>query len=115
MLEKLKCILSRKVKLTLDKILICPLFDYADVVYNCLTQYDSNVLQKLKNSALRLILNRDKTTSTVAMHNELNFDFPSDRCLQHCQTQVYKYLNGLAPQRLTKMMTIYEHEHSMTT
>ncbi len=115
MLEKLWYTLGRNVKPTLYKKLIRPLFDYADVVYNCLTQMDTHLLQKLQNSALRLILNCDWTTRTEEMHKELYLDFLRGRCLHHSQAQVYKCLNGLAPKRLAEMMMFRSHDHCMTT
>ena len=62
MLEKWCHTPGRNAKLTFHKTLVCPLFDYADVIYNWLSQLDVHLLQKPQNSALRLILNCDKNT-----------------------------------------------------
>ena len=53
MLDKLRHVLTKGIKLTLFKMLIMPLFDYGDIIYDGISQADSFSLQKLQNSGLR--------------------------------------------------------------
>ncbi len=104
MLHNLKHILSNKVKLILYKSLIVPLFDYGDVVYNCLTQKDSNTLQVLQNSALRAVLNVDYNTHIEDMHKELELDRLSMHREKHTCHMTYKGLNELAPPTICQLL-----------
>ena len=54
--------------LPLYKTIISPLFDYADVVFDCLSAQDSDRLQRMQNWALRIILRADPRTHAVDMH-----------------------------------------------
>ena len=46
MLDKLKHILNCKTKVNLYKTLLCPLFDYCDIVYEGICLVEVNTLQK---------------------------------------------------------------------
>ena len=72
MLGKLKHTIRKNLKLLPYKTLIMPLFDYGDIIYDGLNQRDNIMLQRLQNSALRIILDVKRDCSTELMHSELN-------------------------------------------
>ena len=115
MLDKLKHILSRNVKLTLYKTLIAPMFDYGDILYAGIGQADSHSLQKLQNSGLRRILNCEPRTHIIDMHTTLKLDELDVRRNKHIDCQVYRCLHGLAPQGICAMIVPRQPEHMMTT
>ncbi len=113
--KKLRYTTGWSIKPTLEKHSFFPLIDYGDVVYNCLTQCDAQLLQKFQNSALHLILNCDNWTKVEDMPNQLEQNFGSYRWLQHCQTQYFKCINRLAPKGISSLINHLRHEHCMTT
>ena len=115
MMDKLKHVLSRNVKLTLYKTLISPMFDYGDIIYAGLNQLESQSLQKLQNSGLRRILNCDPRTHIKDMHATLKLDELEVRRHKHIDCQVFRCLNGLAPPNVCELITPRQPEHAMTT
>ena len=114
MLHKYKHVLNRNLKLTLYKTLIVPLFDHGNIVYDCLTQKDSDTLQKLRNAALGQILGALKETHIDDMHSELNLITLSERRKHHTSHQVYKNLSGLSPVNVANMTVEFQSEHDMS-
>ena len=114
MLHKYKYVLNRKLKKTLYKTLIVPLFDYGDIAFDCLTLKDSDTLQKLQNAALCLILLALKETHIKDMHSDLNLITLAERRKHHSCHQVYKNLQGEAPAKITQMTQEVQSEHSMS-
>ncbi len=57
--------------LMLYKSLILPIFDYGDIIYNCISQSDSKTLQVLQNMAFKFILGVPLLTPAVYIHQEL--------------------------------------------
>ena len=51
MLSKLRPILKKGTALCLYKTLMVPIMDYCDIMYDCLSKYNSDILQKLQNRA----------------------------------------------------------------
>ena len=104
MLSRLKQVLGKNLKLLLYKTLIVPLFDYGDVIYDCLTQHDSLMLQRLQDSALRLILDADWDTRTALMHEELNVITLEKRRKHHTCHQTYKIYRDGTPDKLREII-----------
>ena len=80
-----------------------PIFDYGDIIFDCLLQRDSARLQRLQNSALRIILRADRRTSVKQMHTELSVDFLENRRHKHTCHEAYKCYSGLSPPSLCNM------------
>ena len=74
MLAKHKQILNKNTKLTLYKTLILPLFDYGDVLYDCLFQKDTAILQRLQKCAMRSMLNTNRYEHIIDMQNNLGLN-----------------------------------------
>ncbi len=72
MLGKTRKFVTEQTSLMMYKSLIAPVFYYCDVVYDCLSTADSSKLQKIQNSALRIVLQRDKCSHVAALHQDLN-------------------------------------------
>ena len=113
MLDKYRNVLNEHTKLILYKTLIVPLFNYADIIYYGISQKDSNTLQRLQNSALRIVLNRNKREHIVDMHSELNLLQLGTRRKHHVCQQVFKGLNNLAPSYITNNLNYVSSEHNM--
>ena len=62
-MRKLKFQLDRKSLQTIFFSFIRPLLEYADVVWNNCTQYESNELDKIQNEAARIVTGATKLAS----------------------------------------------------
>ena len=100
MLSKFKQVIGKNLKLLLYKTLIMPLFDYGDVIYDCLNQHHLMMLQRLQNSALRLILDVGWEAHTAQMHAELNLLTLEQRRKHHTCHQTYKMHQEGTPSNL---------------
>ena len=83
LLGKIAPILDQKTSIYLYRSLVLPIFDYADFVWDCLSQQDTLTLQKLQNMALRNILNVPRLTPTEHIHTQLNQDKLDTRRKKH--------------------------------
>ena len=54
---------------------ILPLFEYADVVYHCLSQRDALTLQRLQNMGIKTVLQADRLAHTSSIHEEINLPY----------------------------------------
>ena len=75
--------------------MVSPLFDYCDVVLGALPQKSQFKLQKLQNSACRLLLRQGPRSSVTQMHKELKLEQLSVRWTKHILNHVYKGVNEL--------------------
>ena len=55
-LSKLNEFLSAETMLMLYKTLILPIIDYGDILYDCITQKNAMILQRIQNMALKSVL-----------------------------------------------------------
>ena len=94
---------------------MAPIFDYANVVYNCLNARDSNTLQKIQNCALRIILQGDSRSHVSDMHKELKLNYLADRRHMHTLNQVYKCINDLSPTHVNNQISLMSTNHQMQT
>ncbi len=51
MLSKLRPIMNEETSLTLYKSLLITILDYSDIIYDCLSKYNTDILQKSENGA----------------------------------------------------------------
>ena len=63
---------DEKTSLTLYKTLMAPIFDYANVVYDCLSARDSHALQ---SSVLRIVLRRDRRSHVADLHRDTKLHY----------------------------------------
>ena len=83
--------------LMLYKSLILPIFDYGDVIYNCISTTDSKTLQVLQNMAFKFILGVPLLTPTAYIHQELEMYTLQDRRSIHSATLMYQVDKAMCP------------------
>ena len=69
-MRKLKFQLDRKSLQSIYFSFIRPLPEYADVVWNNCTQYESNELDKIQNEVTRIVTGATKLASIDSLHTE---------------------------------------------
>ena len=81
-------------------------FDYCTVVWDGLSQQQSEKLQKLQNRAARVLITKSsyKTNSSYLL-NSLSWDNLSVRRMKQKANLMYKRVNKLAPNYLCNMFT----------
>ena len=77
--RRVRNILNQGTALTMYKTLILPIFDYCDFIYDRISLYDQETLQKLQNCAFKTILRVDRLTSANFIHEALNLDTLASR------------------------------------
>ena len=73
-MRKLKFQLDRKSLQTIYFSFICPILEYADVVWNNCTQYESNELEKIQNEAARIVTGATKLVSINSLLTETGWE-----------------------------------------
>ena len=73
-MRKLKFKLDRRSLQTLYFSVICPLLEYADVVWNNCAQYESNELEKIQNEAARIVKGATKLVSINSLLLETGWE-----------------------------------------
>ena len=112
MLGKLRPRVGEEVSLQLYKTLILLVLDYGDVVYDCLSAKDCRRLQTIQNCALRIVKRADKRTPSNVLHTNSSMMYLADCRHMHCCNQVYKIVNGSAPDKLVEKFQHYEGTHN---
>ena len=72
------------------KSLVVSIIDYCYVIYDCLRAADTSKLQKAQNSALCIVLQWDKRSHVVDLHQGLNLTFLANCGHLHTLHHVYK-------------------------
>ncbi len=114
-LGKIRKYLDQGTSLMLYKSLILPVIDYGDIVYMTTSQNNLGKVQKLQNSACRIILRAERRTSTKYMHDQLELLELAPRRRYHLDTQVYKCMNNMVPQYISNMFENIELRHGVNT
>ena len=99
----------------LYKSLIPPMFDYADVIYHCLSQRDTLTLQNLQNMGIKSILQVDRLTSTAEIHEHMNMPYLADRRDINAAAEMFKVDKGLAPRNVSSMFEKLNHSNMRNT
>ncbi len=90
LLGKVSSYIKSSTALMLYKSLILPIYDYGDIIYNCLSLADSKTLQVLQNMAFKFILGVPLLTPTAYIHRELEMSTLQERRTQHSATLMYQ-------------------------
>ena len=85
---KLKFQLDRKSLQTIYFSFIRPLLEYADVMWNNCTQYESNKLDKVQNEAARIVTGSTKFLSIDSLHTETGWETQRSRRKTHKLTML---------------------------
>ncbi len=116
MFSKTRPVVSTETSLMLYKTVCAPVFDYCDIIYDCLSQKNSNRLQKLQNSALRIISQSPRHISSVELHAQYKLDFLVTRRHKHCCHYAYKGLNDMCPPNFVSLFVpVTMRDCSITT
>ena len=115
MLGRARTIVNSDICLYLYNQLILPVLDYADFIYDGLSQYNEFTLQRLQNGAARRILRVSKQTPSVYTHNTVHMDNLAIRRKKHTCIMPFKILNGLSPPALGNKFTFIHDVSSKTT
>ena len=92
--------LPSPVKTLLIKQLIFPLFDYACLVYNSLTDFLDSKLQKIQNKCIRFIFGIPKSFHITPYRRQLHWLTTSSRRKYFLAVQTYKVLSSNKPDYL---------------
>lgn len=98
----------RSFKFTLDRFclqtlyftLIRPILEYSDIVWDCLTKAQSDLLEDIQLEAARIVTGATKLTSRVKLYTETGWLPLQRRREQHKIIQFHKMVHGLVPQFL---------------
>ena len=91
------------------------MLDYCDIIYNCLSQRDSFRLQKIQNSALRIVLQTSKRISITELHYVHNLDTLVNRCHKHVMHYAYRGIHGMCPPSFCGLFTDLNSRYVSTT
>ena len=94
--------LSRKSLEIMFKSYVLPHFDYADVIWDNCTQYQSEQLEQIQLEALRTIVGTVKGTSHEKLYNETGFIPLKERRKRHKLILFFKFINGMLPEHLSQ-------------
>jgi len=92
--------LSRKTLEIIYKSYILPIFDYADVVWDNITEYQSQSLENLHLEALRSIIGTVRGTSHAKIYKESGFSTLKERRQRHKLILFHKLVHGSMPDHL---------------
>ena len=109
-LQRLKAIhpfLTTEACQTVVRGIVCAHLDYANAVFVGLPDCEISKLQRVQNIAAKFVLNRTWHDSPEQARHELHW-LPIKARIQHkVLSLTYKSLNGMAPQYLQDLITLY--------
>ena len=122
MLTKIRCYLDKQQALTIYKSKVLPYFDYGDIFLMGTHVKTRDMLQKLQNRALRLVLNKDSRHNVWQLHHAAKVPYLDDRRICHLANFVYhrKYCDNyvslpIRPLRQYEAPVLIEYQANNTT
>ncbi len=94
MLCRIRQYVSQSLALQLYTTLILPDFDYADVIYDSVSQSNAKKLQVMQNQCLKVCTKSEPRASTVELHNRVRLPQLSVRRRVHTCNFVHKGINN---------------------
>ncbi len=108
--------IDKNIALTLYKALVCPLFDFNDIVYMQISQDLLSKLEVLQNNACRLILRCPRLTHVSDMLHNLKLQSLYYRRDIHISVFMYKVLNGyISDEQIIHLFVYLEDTRSQNT
>ncbi len=95
--------------------IVLPHFDYADVVYDAVSETNTSRLQRLQTQAAQLIFGTSSRDSKNTVFKELGWLSLENRRLMHKCTTAFKCRNGLAPPYPIDSFNANTFNHSYST
>ena len=99
-LKRVRPFISKETAIQIYTALIMPHFDYCSPVWDCLSGYLSDKLQKLQNRAARVITKLPFDTSSNHLFSTLDSERLSLRRKKQKVLMMYKIINNLGPEYL---------------
>ena len=112
-LKRLRPFVTQAVAIQIYKALILPHFDYCSAVWDELSGYLSDKIQKLQNRAARAIMRANYDTSSSVLLHELRWDTLSVRRKKQKATLMFKCRHELAPQYLRDLFTSHDKQYNL--
>lgn len=114
-LRRLSKNISMFARLTIYKTIIAPHFEYCSSLLLYLNNNEMQILQKMQNKAMRVILQCNRYTPINSMLQILNFMTVRQRVLLKTLQLIYKIKNGMVPSYLYEKITYVRDIHSHNT
>ena len=108
-LKRVRPFISKETAIQIYNALIIPHFDYCSPVWDCLSGYLSDKLQKLQNRAARVITKSPFDTSS----NTLDWERLFLRRKKQKALMVFKTMNGLAPDYLQSLFSEHHFVYNL--
>ena len=108
-LKRVQPFISKETAIQIYNALIMPHFDYCSPVWDCLSGYLSDKLQKLQNRAARVITKSPFDASSNHLLSTLSWERLSLRRKKQKAVMMYKTMNDLAPEYL---QSLFSQRHS---
>ena len=99
-LKSFKYRLCRRSLEIMYKSFILPILDYADVVWDNCTQYQSDALEDLQLEAIRTITGAIRGTSHDKLYKESGFTTLKERRKRHKLILYFKFINNMLPEHI---------------
>jgi hypothetical protein len=103
LLSKLKFILDRKTLFTLYTSFIRPCLEYGNIIWNNLSETDSDKLESVQRRAMRIITGCITRTSTQLLYEETNLEKLAKRRERSILLFFHKIINNNTPDYLQEM------------
>ena len=103
-IRRIRKYLTTSATKTLIQSLFISRLDYASCLLLGVAKYKIDQLQKLQNTAARIILNKDRSHNAHSLLYELHWLPVHIRINFRCLVYVYKCLNGLAPDYMSELI-----------
>ena len=114
LLRRMSWFLPKSAMMQFYNAYILPSFDYCDVVWNSCTWKQALCLERLQNYAGRVILKKQKSTSSTWIRDQLSWPSLQARRSTHISTQVLKACTILGPGYLSPLLQSCNTSHHST-
>ena len=112
LLSRIKLFLSIEIRKRFYNAYILPHFDFCCVIWGNCSAALEDILVKFQKRAARVILDKDYSTPSKHLFNELNWLTFPERVVFLKSIQIFKTLNGNAPEYLQTSFTFTSEIHS---
>ena len=103
-MKSLKFTLGRRSLETIHLSFIRPLLEYGDLIFDNLTNFEQNELDKIQNGAARIVTGTTKLTSIENLYTNTGWQTLGNRRNIHKLMLMYKLLYSLAPSYLYSLL-----------
>ena len=114
-MRRVKPFVPRSSLITIYNTMVLPHFDYAITIWSSCSVINLNKLQKLQNTAMRIILSVPYRTHINDMLRTLGFMNIRDRIIYLTGCMMYKVKNEIAPSYLNELFRPVSTIHSVNT